>query len=450
MRKLVVRCLTILSVAIISVALVACASSSGSAASGASSGSSASAASSAQASGQKSFAPSLDTATKCSIAVAGNYDNFEALEAAFDKFNAHYPNVELSYSKIDDYNNLITTALSSDNAPDIFFAQDFMLDNDSYASLFERAENLADPALNIDLSCVRPSLLYKDKSGACPMVPIFSSTSGILVNEALFEKEGISIPTTYTELVAACEAFNKAGYPTPILAYNVPSAYGNLVGELMYGDASKDPEMAAKLNSLDPSAGEYMRPVLEKVSDMMAHGCFNLDVCNELKDGYNALILRFFEGDIPMALSSADTASGTAKRESQSEAFTANPFSYAFYPLALTDAGPCLIDKPSVQFAVNKDSANLDMANEFMRFLVSTQELNDIARAKRLLTVTTDLSYDGAYAPFSKVSPDQIIATREAGLIDGVTIQYRVAAYQVANGQASIDEAIAGFGTYSL
>jgi multiple sugar transport system substrate-binding protein len=90
------------------------------------------------------------------------------------------------------------------------------------------------------------------------------------------------------------------------------------------------------------------------------------------------------------------------------------------------------------------------MANEFMRFLVSTQELNDIARAKRLLTVTTDLSYDGAYAPFSKVSPDQIIATREAGLIDGVTIQYRVAAYQVANGQASIDEAIAGFGTYSL
>ena len=441
MRKSVMRCLLVLSIAIVSVALAACAASPGSSGSGASSG---------QASEQKSFAPSLDTATKCSIVVAGNYDNFEALEAEFGKFNAYYPDVELSYTKIDDYNNLVSTTLSSDNAPDIYFVQDFMLDSDKYATLFEHAENLADPTLNIDLSCVRPSLLYKDKAGACPMVPVFASTSGILVNEDLFKKEGISVPTTYDELLAACDVFNKAGHPTPILTYNVPSAYGNLVGELMYGDASKDPAMVEKLNSLDPSAGEYMRPTLEKVSDMVKRGCFNFGVCNELKDGYNALILRFFEGDIPMALCSGDTASGTAKRESQSEAFTTHPFSYAFYPLALTNEGACLLDKPSVQFAVNKDSKSLDMANEFMRFLVNTQELNDIARAKRLLTVTNDLAYDGVYVPFSKVAPDRIIATREVGLLDGVTIQYRVAAYKVANGEASIDEAIAGFGTYTL
>ena len=441
MRKPIVRCLLVLSIALVSIALAACA---------ASPGSSGSATSSTQASGQKSFSPTLDTATKCTISVAGSYDNFEALEAEFDKFNAHYPNVELSYTKIDDYNNLISTTLSSDNAPDIFFAQDFMLENASYDALFKHAENLSDPALNIDLSCVRPSLLSKDKSGACPMVPIFSSTSGILVNEDLFKKEGISVPTTYDELLAACDAFNKAGYPTPILTYNVPSSYGNLVGELMYGDALKHPESVEKLNALDPSAGEYMRPVLAKVDDMVKRGCIKLDVCNELKDGYNALILRFFEGDIPMALISADTASGTAKRESQSEAFTAHPFSYALHPLTLTDEGACLLDKPSVQFAVNKDSKNLDMANEFMRFLMTSQELNDIARAKRLLTVTTDLSYDGMYAPFSKVDPSRIIATREVGLSDDATIQYRVAAYQVANGAASIDEAIAGYGTYSL
>ena len=282
------------------------------------------------------------------------------------------------------------------------------------------------------------------------MIPIFCSTSGILVNEDLFKKEGISVPTTYTELLAACDAFNKAGYPTPILTYNKASSYGNLIGEPMYVGASKDPESVQKLNSLDPSAGEYMRPTLEKVDDMMKHGCFKLDVCNELKDGYNALILRFFEGDIPMALVSADTASGTAKRESQSEAFTAHPFLYALHPLTLTDEGAYLLDKSSVQFAVNKESKSLDMANEFMRFLVSPQQLNDIARAKRLLTVTNDLAYDGMYAPFSMVDPSRIIATREVGLADDVTIQYRVAAYQVANGEASIDSAIAGFGTYTL
>ncbi len=439
MRKSVVSCLRALSAALVSVALVACGASP-----------QPSGEPSEQAVEQKGFAPSLDTAAEGTLSVVGNYDNFEALEAEFDKFNKYYPNVELTYTKIDDYNNLVSAALSSDNAPDIYFAQEFMLESDTYDELFKHAENLADPSLGIDLSCVRPSLLCKDKSGACPMVPIFSTTSGILVNEDLFKKEGIGIPTSYADLVAACDTFNKTGYPTPILAHNVPSSYGNLVGDLMYSDAAKHPETVQKLNSLDPSAGEYMRPVLEKVDDVVKQGCIDLDVCNKLEDGYNALILRFFEGDIPMALCSADTASGTAKRESQSEAFGAHPFSYAFYPVPLTDEGVSLIDKPSVQFAVNKESKNLDMANEFMRFLVNTQELNDIARAKRLLTVTQDLAYDGVYAPFSTVDPTRIIATHEVGLADDATIQYRVAAYQVANGKSTIDEAIAGFGTYKL
>ena len=232
MRKSIVSCLLVLSIALVSVALTACAASPGS--SGKSSG---------QASQQTSFAPSLDTTTKCSLSFVGSYDNFEALEAEFDKFNEYYPNVELSYTKIDDYNNLVSAALSSDKAPDIFFAQDFMLESDSYDTLFKHAEDLSDPALGIDLSCVRSSLLCKDKAGACPMVPIFSTTSGILVNEDLFKKEGVSIPTNYEELLAACDAFNKAGYPTPILTYNVPSTYGNLVGNLMYGGAAKNPEM---------------------------------------------------------------------------------------------------------------------------------------------------------------------------------------------------------------
>ena len=439
MRKSIVRCLFVLPAVLALVLLAGCTAPSGS-----------SEVSSGQTGEQKSFTPALDTATDCSLSVVGSYDNFEALEAEFDKFNAYYPDVKLSYTKLDDYNNVVSTTLGSNNAPDIFFAHEFMMESSTYDTLLQHAEDLSDPALNINLSCVRPSLLCKDKTGACPMVPIFSSTSGILVNEDIFKKEGINIPTSYDELLAACNAFSKAGYPTPILAYNVPSAYGNLVGELMYGDASKNPEMVQKLNTLDPSAGEYMKPVLEKVSDMMAKGCINLDACNGLKDGYNALILRFFEGDIPMALCSADTASGTAKRESQSDAFTAHPFSYALHPLTLTNEGAYLLDKSSVQFSVNKQSKNLDMANEFMRFLVSPQELNDIAGAKHLITVTPDLAYDGLYAPFSTIDSSRIIATHEVGLTDEVTIQYRVAAYQVANGEASIDKAIAGFGTYTL
>ncbi len=66
------------------------------------------------------FKPLLDTSVKCNIKVAGGYDNFEALEAEFDRFNKYYPNAELVYTKVDDYNNMIGTVLNGNDAPDIY------------------------------------------------------------------------------------------------------------------------------------------------------------------------------------------------------------------------------------------------------------------------------------------------------------------------------------------
>lgn len=59
----------------------------------------------------KVFSPSLDTNRSCSITVVGSYDNFEALEAEFDRFNEFYPNVQLKYQKLDDYKNILAAAL---------------------------------------------------------------------------------------------------------------------------------------------------------------------------------------------------------------------------------------------------------------------------------------------------------------------------------------------------
>ncbi len=51
---------------------------------------------------EEGFQPSLDTSVSSSINVSGGYDNFEALEAEFDRFNEYYPNVEMTYTKVDD------------------------------------------------------------------------------------------------------------------------------------------------------------------------------------------------------------------------------------------------------------------------------------------------------------------------------------------------------------
>ncbi|MBR2264732.1 MAG: hypothetical protein IJ917_10430, partial [Firmicutes bacterium] len=66
------------------------------------------------------FKPSMDTSSAFHINIAGGYSNFEALEAEFDRFNEYYPDVELVFTKIDDYNNMIGTVLNGNNAPDIY------------------------------------------------------------------------------------------------------------------------------------------------------------------------------------------------------------------------------------------------------------------------------------------------------------------------------------------
>jgi multiple sugar transport system substrate-binding protein len=161
------------------------------------------------------------------------------------------------------------------------------------------------------------------------------------------------------------------------------------------------------------------------------------------------VILRFFEGDVPMMTCSGDTVSGTKKRESRSEAFIANPFAYTFVPVPMSDDGAYFLDMSNLQFSVNKDSANLDMVNEFMRFLITTRELNEMAQNKGLMSPVKDLSFDNMYAAFGEVPESRILSPEVFGLTDDAVIQLRQAVYGVGTGAMTIDEAVAGYGTFS-
>ena len=210
-----------------------------------------------------------------------------------------------------------------------------------------------------------------------------------------------------------------------------------------------DAKAVEKFNAFDPAAGESMRPTLEKCQQFLSDGCANLDACAQIEDNYEAVILRFFEGDVPMMVCSGDTVSGTKKRESRSEAFIANPFEYTFVPVPMSDEGAYFLDMPNLQFSVNKDSQNLDMANEFMRFLITSEELNEMAQNKGLMSPTKDLSFNSMYAAFGDVPESRILSPEVIGLTDDAVIQLRQAVFMVATGEMTIDEAVAAFGTSS-
>ena len=400
---------------------------------------------------QEGFKPSLDTSVSCNIKIAGGYDNFEALEAEFDRFNEYYPNVELAYTKVDDYNNMIGTVLDGNDAPDIYVNYSWMYGRDQYKSSIDHAENLADPAIGLDLNLIRSNILLNTDDGMLPMVPVFSNTYGMLVNQSLFEKEGLSVPTTYDELIEVCNSFRDKGYDNPIMGFSkeeTTSIFTLAVYPLFCDSVADDKDAVDKLNSLDASAGEYMRSSLEKVTQFLDDSGVNLNECDKIEDNYEAVILRFFEGDIPMMTCSGDTVSGTKKRESRSETFTANPFTYTFVPLPIADDGAIFLDMSNLQFSVNKNGANLDVSNEFMRFLITSEELNEMAQNKGLMSPTKDLSFNSMYAAFGDVPEAKILSPEEIGLTDDAVIQLRHAAYSVGKGEMTIDEAVDAFGTF--
>ena len=398
------------------------------------------------------FRPSLDTSADCHITIAGGYDNFEALEADFDRFNAFYPKAELTYTKVDDYNNMIGTVLNGNDAPDIYVNYSWMYGREQYKASIDHAENLADPALGLDLDCIRSNIILNTDDGTLPMVPVFSNTYGMLVNNSLFEKEGLSVPTTYRELVDVCAAFREKGYANPMMGFSqkeTTSLFTLTMYPFFCGTVADDAEAVKKLNAFDPSAGEYMRPSLEKIVQFLGDGCVDLAACAEIENNYDAVILRFFEGDVPMMTCSGDTVSGTKKRESRSEAFIAAPFAYSFAPVPMSDDGANFLDMPNLQFSVNKGSPNLDMANEFMRFLITTPELNEMAQNKGLMSPTKDLSFNSMYAAFGAVPESRVLSPEEFGLTDDAVIQFRQAVYHVSTGAMTIDEAIAAYGTFT-
>ena len=398
------------------------------------------------------FKPALDSSSSCHISVAGGYSNFEALEAEFDRFNEYYPNVDLTFTKVDDYNNMIGMVLNGNDAPDIYVNYSWMYGRDQYQDSIDHAENLSDPSLGLDLDCIRSNMILNTGDGTLPMVPVFSNTYGMLVNNDLFKKEGLSVPTTYQELVAVCNAFREKGYENPMMGFSreeTTSLFTLTIYPFFCGTLAQDEEAVKKLNSLDPSAGEYMRSSLEKIVQFLNDTCVNLDACAEIENNYEAVILRFFEGDVPMMACSGDTVSGTKKREGRSESFLAKPFSYSFVPVPMSDEGAVFLDMPNLQFSVNKDSANLEMANEFMRFLVTSRELSEMAQNKGLMSPTKDLSFNSMYAAFGSIPESRIISPEVLGLTDDAVIQLRLAVYGVATGAMTIDEAVAGFGTYT-
>ena len=396
------------------------------------------------------FSPKYDKDTEFTLTVAGSYGNFESLEAEFERFYEYYPNASMQYVSLDDYSNVISSALVGSEPPDIFTTNSAMIGNEKYDDMFDACEVLSDSSVGIDYSCIRNSLIRTTDSGDVVMLPIFTTSYGMLVNMDIFEKEGLKVPANFKELMSVCEKLKAAGYESPVMGtdrFSGSGLFNCFVYPMFAHNVIANSDKVDALNNFEPSSAELMRPALERLYEFVNSDCIDVAKCQEeITDEYDQVIMRFFEGDVPMMLASGDVVSGTAKRESKSDAFSANPFKYRFFTAPAGDKGGYFINSISICFSVNKNSRNIDKANEFMRFLISRKELNNMAGLKRLITPTDDFSSDELSSKIADIPDDRSFSDKESGLLDPAVRQFRAAIFAVGNGNMTVDEAIAAYG----
>ena len=394
---------------------------------------------------EKAFTPKLDKNTEVELKVRGHYENFEALEDEIVRFKEYYPKVEVTYEYDKNHKKNILTTLAGDTPPDIFFTYSSL----DFSSLDEYTEDLAQKDLEFNLDCIKDAYLYKDKNGKVPYLPVFTATYGMMVNEDLFAKNNVKIPETYDELITACNKFKGLDKIYPMLAHSSMIVYPIFFPHFCASIIGNQ-EKIDKLNNKDTTAGECMRDSLTMLSEFMSHEYIDLDACAAITDDYDATIKRFFEGDVAMMLAKGNTVSGTEKRQTQSAAYTANPFKYSFAPVPTTNKGGYMYSTVELCFSVNKKSKNLDMANEFMRFIISTSELNRMNEKKRMTSPCKTMSLDGMFAGFGKLSQDRCFVPSQLGLSDWADKQVRKAGASIidAENPLTVDQAIANFGNF--
>ncbi len=342
------------------------------------------------------FEPRLDTEKAVELKAGVFFGNFEAFDQVINHFNEFYPNVTITYDAVGD---------SSD--PEFWSSNPNL---DIFMTSTERgysAEGCVDLLeAGVDFSAVADGLLASNTvDGKVLALPMGLTLKGIVVNKTLLENEGLTMPQTWAEFLEVLEALKEKGY-TPIQGPD--TAMGDLVYNMGMAMLQSDPALCKAVADGDAEGAAVLGIVYDRLLELYDKGYISHEVNAEYpENNYDGAILKFFEGDVPFWVCDTEKVSGMKKRESKSETFSANPFTYEFTFAPMGDDGVYEYIEPWYGFAVNKAGGNSDYAAEFLRFMAREDELNTLASVKDVPSIAKNAP-DERYANLSAIETIQL------------------------------------------
>ncbi|MCR2807661.1 extracellular solute-binding protein [Paenibacillus soyae] len=155
---------------------------------------------------------------------AGDDLRAKAVRGLIDEYKKANPNVELDAQAIpvDGYRQRLSTVAAGNEMPDVFFVYAGSQSQEFYdAGLLQPITPLAEEYPEWKGNFMDGAFdRFEFEEGQIYSAPIgLSATSFLYYNKDLFEKHGVKVPTTWTELMAAVKTFNDNGI-TPIALGN--------------------------------------------------------------------------------------------------------------------------------------------------------------------------------------------------------------------------------------
>lgn len=188
--------------------------------------------------------------------------------AAVERFKAAYPNIKVDNTHIqnDTYKEKLVIAMSSGQCPDMYIHWAGGPMNEYIESGFAvPVTDLMEKYCKVKfLDAAIAQCTYKNDIYAVPYGGL--SGSGIYYNKKIFEKVGLSIPTTIAQLEAACETLKANGY-IPFSLANQSKWTGSMYFMYLasrYGGVDEFNKAVAGTGSFESEAFKYAGDMIQK------------------------------------------------------------------------------------------------------------------------------------------------------------------------------------------
>ncbi len=194
-------------------------------------------------------------------------DNLDRVLSILEERN---PGVKFEAQGIDysQYDSMLKTKLAGGDAPDIIYGRPKV-----YADLIKAGyvESLSGQAFLDQLP--EEALASMKIDGNVYGVPMNMGGMGIFYNKEVFQKNGIEVPKTHTELMAACQKFQEAGiYPFAHGYKDSWPAQCEIQSDLYGYCLQQNPKMFEDIQAGEKSFADYpeFREVVQRTADRLS------------------------------------------------------------------------------------------------------------------------------------------------------------------------------------